>query len=794
MDFRARIASSHLFGKGKARILGLTTLISFLLFLVFLVQNIIFPLPIFKLEKLPSVSTYSSEGRLLRVFISGDGRYRMRVKLNEINPFLLKAIIAYEDRYFFYHFGVNPFSLVRAFMTNIKAGKIVCGGSTITMQIARMMEPKERNIFSKLIEIFRALQLELRYSKKELLEIYFNLAPYGGNIEGVQAASYLYFGKPPGQLSKGEVCLLVALPRNPEKTRPDKYFKNAHKIRKNVARRLLSFNLISKKGYDEIINEPLPKKRKELPFFAPHLAQIVKSIYPDKSIIITTLNYNLQIACEKLAKEYILPLRKTGITNLSVVVIENKTYKVKALVGSACFFDEKYSGQVNGGIAPRSPGSTLKPFLYAISLDEGIITPKMVIPDLPVDYTGYSPENYDGKYRGVVTCEEALFQSLNIPAVTLYSKTKNKFFNFLKEGGITTINKAFSHYGLALILGSCEVSLLELTNLYAGIANLGKFSSYRLIEDNNPPAEKRLLSLASCYIISEILAKGERPDLPSIWEATVDLPKIAWKTGTSYGRRDAWTIGYNPDYTVGVWIGNFSGEGHENLVGGEVATPLLFDLFKFLTKNLYSEKWFSKPEGVSLREVCAISGLPKGEFCDVGVEDFYIPGASTNKKCDFHKIVLIDNKTGYRLCPVCKQHKVYHERLFIQYPPQLATYFERNGYPVPKIPSHYPDCTTFVENKAPVIRSPSENGNYYVTDDVKEEYQRILFEASAPNSIKKIHWLVDGRLFSSKSPTEKVFYTPTAGKHKITCIDNEGNSSEVAINVVMKRGQPSAER
>lgn len=757
------------------------------LFLTFLVLNIIFPLPTFKLKKPPSISIYSSEGKLLRVFISQDGRYRMNVKLNEISPFLIKAILIYEDRYFFYHPGVNPFSLIRALVINIKAKRIVCGGSTITMQIARMMEPKERNILSKLIELFRALQLELKYSKKELLEIYFNLAPYGGNIEGVKSASYLYFGKPPGQLSKGEVCLLVALPRNPEKTRPDRYFKNAYKIRKNVANRLLSFNGISRKTYDEIISEPMPKKRKELPFFAPHLAELVKSISPDKDTIITTINYNLQTACERFAKEYILPLRKSGITQCSVVVIENKTHKVRALVGSAEFFDEKYSGQVNGAIAPRSPGSTLKPFLYAMALDEGIITPKMVIPDVPVDYTGYSPENYDGKYRGVVTAEEALFQSLNVVAVTFYSKTKNKFFNFLREGELTTIKKPFSHYGLSLILGSCEVSLLELTNLYTGIANLGKFSNYRLIEDNNLPGEKRLFSPASCYIISEILAKGERPDLPFIWEATVDLPKIAWKTGTSYGRRDAWSIGYNSDYTVGVWVGNFSGEGNENLVGGEVGTPLLFDIFNYLTKDFSSKRWYSKPDTINTREICEISGMPKNKYCPITVSDFYIPGVSSNKKCDYHKLLFIDSETDCRLCPVCKQNRKYHEKLFIQYPAQIATYFKRNGYPVEEIPSHYPDCTSLAEYKAPVIRSPSDSSNYYITKEVKEEYQRILFEASSPNSIRKIHWLVNGKLFSSVAPTEKIFYTPTPGKHRIACIDDEGNSSEVVINVVLKR-------
>lgn len=768
--------------KKKNLLISLVWTIPISLFVLFLIINLIFPLSSFKFDKLPSVSTYSQEGRLMRVFISSDGRYRARIKLNEINPFLIEAIINYEDKYFFYHFGINPISIIRAFITNSKARRTVCGGSTITMQIARMMEPKQRNITSKLIEIFRAFQLEWTFSKKELLEIYFNLAPYGGNIEGVRIASHLYFGKPPSQLSKGEVCLLVALPRNPEKVRPDRYLKNAYKMREKVAERLISNGIIDKKDYQEIINEPIPQKRRELPFIAPHLAQLIRLKYPDKDTLITTINFNLQTELEKRIREYILPLRKQGITQACVVVIENKTHKVKALIGSAEFFDKKFYGQVNGAIANRSPGSTLKPFLYALSLDEGIITPQMVLPDVPIDYSGYAPSNYDGEYRGHVTAEEALIQSLNTVAISLYAKTRDKFFNLLKNGGLSTLKMPFSHYGLALILGSCEINLLDLTNLYSGMANLGVFSDYRLIDDKNSTNQKRLLSSASCYIISEILAKGERVDLPNVWEATLDLPKIAWKTGTSYGRRDAWAIGYNPDWTVGVWVGNFTGEGHEKLVGGKVATPLLFDIFNYLP----SKRWFKKPESIEMVDVCVLSGLLKGKHCPVTKKDFYISGVSPGKRCDFHKNILIDEKTGYALCPVCKQNRQYREVLFVQYPPQIATYLKRGGYPVDVIPSHCPNCTALIENKAPVIRSPSQDCVYYITNEIDQRYQRIAFEASVHNSIKKIHWFVDGKMLFSVLPTEKVFYTPQEGRHKIVCLDDTGNSSEVLINVVLK--------
>lgn len=757
-----------------------------LLFTLLLSLNLIFKLPLSKLKKPCSVSVYSSEEKLLRVFISPDGRYRMKVRLGEIEPFLTKAIIAYEDRYFFYHFGVNPFSLWRAFITNLRAKRIICGGSTITMQIARMMEPKQRDILSKIIEIGRAIQLELKFSKQELLELYLNLAPYGGNIEGVKAASYLYFGKPPSQLSQSEVCLLVALPRHPEKVRPDKYLKNAYAMRKKVAQRLLLVKIISKKTYEEIINQPIPKKRRKLPLVAAHLADMVKLKYPHQETIVTTLDYHLQMACEKLLREYLLPLRKQNITQGSIVVIENKTHQVKSLVGSVEFFDQRYSGEVNGAISPRSPGSTLKPFLYALALDEGIITPKMALSDTPVDYSGYAPANYDGKYRGIITVTEALFQSRNIPAITLYAKLKDKFFNLLKEGGLTTLTKPSSYYGLALILGSCEVNLLELTNLYATVANLGRFSDYSLVAQTNLCSEKRLFSQASCYLISEMLSQGQRADLSSMWEKTIDLPKIAWKTGTSYGRRDAWSIGYNPDYTVGIWIGNFSGEGHENLIGKEVADPLLFSLFNYLTKRFSSKRWYLQPKTVEQRDVCEVSGLPPNEFCPVTITDFYIPGVSTNKKCDFHKLVLIDNVTGQRLCPLCKGNRGYQSRLVIQYPPHISTYFQRHGYPIDILPPHYFGCATILENKSPVIRSPSNGCIYYLTNEIKESYQKILFDASTPNSVSTIHWLVDDKLLFSVPATKKVFYTPTPGKHKIICLDEEGNSSESLIQVIKR--------
>ncbi len=815
--------------------------IVFCALLFLLLINILFPLPMDRLNPPSSVIVLDRHEKLLRAFTAPDEMWRIPSTIEDISPRLRMAVINYEDRYFRYHFGINPISIVRAAITNLKARRIVCGGSTITMQVARMMEPKPRTFKNKFMEAIRAIQLELSFSKDEILTYYFNMAPYGGNIVGSAAASYFYFSKDQKDLSLGEAALLAAIPNSPTALRPDAPASSARQGRDKVLNRLLRNGRITREQFQEALAEPVPDQRYPLPFIAPHLARELRGMYPQAFLekrlegrphpvgagrIVSTIDKNTQILARNILQDHMIPLRKHGVTTGAVVVMDTKTGEVLALVGSADFFDEKASGQVNGALAPRSPGSALKPFVYALALDRGIISPESLLTDVPVDYSGYRPVNYDDRFRGSVTARYALAHSLNVPAVNLAARLKSQsasssIYAFLKEGGITTLTEPEEHYGLSIVLGGCGVNLLELTNLYAGLANMGEFAPYRLsylaesdssfsgpklfgkkssqkfrsslfpkglkafselARLDQPVAKRgeRLLGKATAFILTEMLAEVERPDLPACWESSVNLPKVAWKTGTSYGHKDAWSIGYSPQFTVGVWIGNFDGVGSPAIVGAEAAGSILFDLFNALTKGKHS-RWYVRPAEVGQREVCALSGMAMSPYCSHLKEEYYIPGVSPIQTCTVHRAFAVDKETGARLCSHCRMGREYEMKVFEVWPPKMATWMERNGVSLDKIPEHYPECPKFMAGAGPVIHSPSANCEYAIRRGVDTEYQKILLEASVSNDASKIFWFLDSEIVFHGPPTEKVFITPVPGRHTLTCMDEEGRSAEMTL-------------
>ncbi|MFQ5751123.1 MAG: penicillin-binding protein 1C, partial [bacterium] len=629
-------------------------IIAFAPFLLFALANHLFPLPTEKLYPAASTIVLDRTGHMLRAFLAPDDMWRIRVSIDEVSPTLKKAVLAYEDKYFYWHFGVNPVSIVRAVIANLRAGQVVQGGSTLTMQVARMMEPKERTLVNKFIEAFRALQLEWRYSKDDILTLYFNMAPYGGNIVGIGAASYFYFKKSPEKLSLGETAILAAIPNSPNQFRPDHHPEAAKRARAKILNLLMQQDKITSKQREDALSESIPPVKYALPFFIPHLATKLIQMYPQTERLQTTIDHQIQSLTKTLLQTHLNPWQSRGIHNGAVVVIENQTQEVLAMVGSNDFFDDKNDGQVNGAMAPRSPGSALKPFIYALGIEHGLIAPQSLLNDVPVEYSGYRPVNYDELYHGAVTVEEALIHSLNVPAVNLYARLgEDGIYAFLKEAGISTLPKPKDYYGLSLILGGCEVTLLELTNLYAGLANQGLFRPVRLLKSQVNIEGKALFSAGACFILTEMLTRLRRPELPAVWEAAIDIPKVAWKTGTSYGHRDAWSIGYTPEYTIGVWVGNFDGKGVPELVGAEVAAPILMSLFEVLEKPT-SNRWFVQPESVELRQVCSVSGMPVSKFCVSRKEEWFLPGISPNQPCTIHQLIFIDKETGQRLCSHCR--------------------------------------------------------------------------------------------------------------------------------------------
>ena len=493
--------------------------------------------------------------QVLQSFLTYDDKWRLYTELNEISPNLKKAIINKEDKYFYYHPGINVFAVFRSLVNNIFYHKRTSGASTITMQVARMLAPKKRNYWSKLIEMFRALQLEWTFSKDEILQLYLNKVPYGGNIEGVKSASLFYFQKNPDFLSIAEITTLAIIPNRPNSLKIGKDNIYLVEARNKWLKRFEKEKVFTHAEVSDALSEPLTAKRNKSPRYAPHFCRRMIKMFPKMPLIKTNLDIKIQSEVEEITMNYMRRMQQRSIRNASVFIIDNKTGNVICYLGSADFNNSIDGGQVDGVKAIRQPGSTLKPLIYGLAIDKGWITPKTVMTDVSVNFEGYRPENFDRKFNGYVTAEQALSNSLNIPAVKLLARlTPDTLTKHLIEMDFKQVKKDEKQLGLSMALGGCGVRLEELTNMYAAFAREGRWQAIRWLRSKEPVHQSPILSSAAAFIITDILVQKERPDMPSAYENTYHLPKIAWKTGTSYGRRDAWSIGYNMRYTFGVVI------------------------------------------------------------------------------------------------------------------------------------------------------------------------------------------------------------------------------------------------
>lgn len=754
------------------------TLRFFLFFLAFFfLLDILFPLNI---KDDYSKMVYSSDNKLLYATMNSEDKWRMKCDLDEITPLLQKTIIEKEDKYFWLHFGINPFSIGRALFNNIIQGRRTSGASTITMQVARLLEPKERTYFNKIKEIFRALQLELHFSKREILQLYINLAPYGGNIEGMKTAAWFYLDQKPQTLSLAQIVTLSIIPNNPNMIKPG----SDYRILESERNRWLAYFEKEKTFKPELIDdakiEPLNFNRQSRPMNAPHLAWRLIKKYPDSLEIHSTINSEIQKKSEELVQNYSLSLQYMNITNAAVMIIDNNRHEVVGYLGSADFFNQKNSGQVDGVQAIRSPGSTLKPFLYALAIDKGLITPKMKIADVPMNFDGYAPQNYDEKYRGMVTIEQALAQSLNIPAVKILNDYGlYQFLNMMTKSGFKRVKLDHKKLGLSIILGGCGVKLEELCNLFSSFSNNGNYVKNRFIKGEITGSETPLMTAGASFLITENLTKLERPDMPIMWSNSTSIPKIAWKTGTSYGRRDAWSIGYNKDFTIGVWLGNFDGSGTPELTGAHIATPLLFQLFNSIDVS-QDRKWFAPPKELDYRIVCSESGLPPSEFCTNTIIDYFIPGVSPYQRCDHMKEVYVNEKESISYCRSCMPAKGYKSKFYQNLLPELINFYEEEKRPYQKIPEHNPSCNRIFNTLAPVITSLGDGMEYIL---ISGENQQLMLKCNADNTVKKVWWYIDNRLIQQAKVTDRVFFKPTAGNHKISCTDDKGRNSDIWIKV-----------
>lgn len=755
-----------------------TLLFWLFVFFLFHALNFIFPLHV---PIRYSTIVTAENGTVLHAFLTPDEKWRMYTELHEITPRLEKTIRYKEDKYFYYHFGINPLAVLRALYNNILKGKRTSGASTISMQVVRLLAPKERTYINKIVEMFRALQLEHQYTKQEILQLYLNLIPYGGNIEGVKAASVLYFDKLPDRLSIAELTALSIIPNRPQSLQLGENNIYIKKERNKWLKRFERDKLFSKTDIEDALSEPLHAYRREAPKLAPHFSYFVKLRCSNVPIIKTSLSLKTQTICEKLVKNYINKLYYKGIKNAAVLIINNKTNRIKTYIGSADFYNSDDAGQVDGIQAIRSPGSTLKPLLYALSFDEGVVTPKTVISDVPVNYSGYEPENYDGKFHGNVTVEECLAKSLNVPAVKLLNQLRPyQFIEILKSTGFQQIKTDEAKLGLSVVLGGCGVTLQELTTLYCAFANQGNWNELKYLQNNNADTcTKRIISKASSYMVTQILTRLKRPDLPLQWYNSAHLPKVAWKTGTSYGRRDAWSIGYNKSYTVGVWVGNFSGEGVQELNGANSAAPLLFKIFNTIDYDSPAG-WFIPPEDVEFRLVCSATGLLPNDYCKNLVIDSYIPTVSSNKRCNHLKHVWISPDSSISYCTACLPSSGYIKAMYRNYSPEMINYCETHQIAYDKIPAHNPDCERIFYKNSPQITSPVNGLDYYI--DVADSTE-LLLKCNTANDVDKVYWYINNRFYRSAGSAEKVFFVPDKGYVKISCTDDKGRNSDIVINV-----------
>ncbi len=732
-----------------------------------------------------SFSTLVSDrnGRPLKLRLADDERYRLFAPLDEIAEAAREATLLYEDRGFFGHPGVDPLALARASWTTYVRRTRPVGGSTITMQLARMrFDLDTRSPMGKLVQSARALQLERHYSKAEILEAYLNLAPYGGSVEGIATASRIYFEKPVSRLDLGEALALAVIPQNPAARFPVTAQGRANLLAAR-GRLLAAWQAEHAGGDDEALArarlDPVFRSPASLPDRAPHF---VRDRVPrdDRSEIRTTLDLDLQDLLERRIREYVDQRRRDGIENAAALLVDHRRMEVLAFVGSADFGDGAIAGQVNGVLARRSPGSTLKPLLYGLALDEGLIHPMTLLEDAPRRYAAYAPKNFDRGFMGPVFARDALIHSRNVPAASLLEGLDvARFRDWLGEAGVDELMPA-EHYGLALALGGSEMTMEELVRLYAVLAAGGVWRDLSATPGDGQPAARRLLSREASFLVLDMLRDVPRPDSSPSHRGAARQP-IAWKTGTSFGFRDAWSAGVAGRYVLAVWVGNFDGSPNPAFVGREAAAPLFFAVADSLGIPAASDQ---PPAGLNLRqvEVCATTGDLPGRHCPRTTRSWFIPGVSPIRESSVYRAVRIDPSTGFRSC---REDVETVQEIYEFWPSNLDAVFRRAGVSIRRPPPWSPECEldrTSASGFAPRIASP-QNSLVYHAPRRGGEQSTVLFSAVADGDANSLYWFVNDRFVAQVAAGEDYLWAPRTGRFTVRVADDLGRADTVSIAV-----------
>lgn len=778
-----------------------------------------------------STLVFDSKGRLLRATLAEDDQFRFPPCGISLPEKYITALILSEDKRFYLHPGVDPFALANAAYTNMRTGSRIRGGSTITMQVARLADPKPRTYRNKLIECLTAVRLSLHYSKEEILELYARNAPMGGNIVGIEAASYFYFEKPAGELTWAEASLLVVLPNSPSMINLERERPRLVRKRNGLLGRLFNAGIIDSLTHDMACAEPLPGHDRRLPFAAPHFTTMVlgrasasrgaaegvggrihdsretaegvggrergsRKITQnatdrsnDERRIVTTLDGDIQRRVYDAARLHNRILAGQGIENLAVLVAETGSGKVRAYIGSHDFHDLEHGGQVDGVLAHRSTGSLLKPFLVAKVLDRGPYTIASKIQDVPTFYGTFTPQNASKDFSGLVGVDRVLIESLNVPAVRLLNAYGlGDFYGFLVDSGLRGLFRSPMRYGLPLVIGGAEASLAELVTLYLSLGNLGERKAISFIgdEDDERQQGQRLFSAGAAWLVLDVLSRLARPGVEFYWDRFDNQVPVAWKTGTSYGQKDAWAVGVNGQWTIGVWAGNFTGEGNAALSGARSAAPLLFTLFNMLTRR-DREMWFEEPHN-DLKEVvcCAASGYPAGPYCPERITVTCPCRMRCTGTCPYHKRYLVDAATGRSVCSLCWSGiETEWDTLFIV-PPAVKEILVRNGRSVDAVPSHAAHCVTVRDEARLELVYPVDGIKIFVPRDFDGEHERIVFSAKHQRPSEHLFWYLNGTLIGETIGYHELAVELDAGPYRLTVQDEEGFTRSVSFDAYKK--------
>jgi penicillin-binding protein 1C len=748
-----------------------------------------------------STVVYSTDQLLLSAAIAADGQWRF--PLNDSLPYKFEtALLQFEDEHFYNHNGIYLPAVVRAVKNNVSQGKVTSGASTLTMQVVRLSRKNPpRSLTEKVLEMIRALRLECTHSKKKILQLYAANAPFGGNVVGLEAAAWRYYGRSPHQLSWAEAATLAVLPNAPSLIFPGKNQEKLLQKRNRLLRKL------HKKGYldEETLAlsylEPLPEKPYPLPQHAPHLLHTLRKKNRDTHTFYTTLRSELQLQVTEVVQRNLQSLQSNGVHNAAVIVVEVKTGNVLAYVGNSQDPTNAHQNSVDVIQAPRSTGSILKPFLYAAMLNDGRMLPSTLIPDIPIAYDGFSPQNYTETFDGAVPAAKALSRSLNIPSVImLRDYGYPRFYHLLKKLPLHTLHQPADHYGLSLILGGAEGSLWDITHAYAGLSRTliryvqsggnyytSTFQLKNILQNTSSQIEQEdqfpLFSAGSIWSTYQSLLEVNRPETELGWEAYDQSKPIAWKTGTSFGNRDAWAVGTTPEYVVGVWVGNANGQGRPELTGLTSAAPILFNVFDFLPIRTSFPCPF---DDLVQKEICEQSGMIAHTHC-TNVQATYVPKTPhSSGVCSYHRLIHLDSLEQYQVNSTCYSSAAMRSVPWFELPPVQAHYYRVLHPEYTSPPSYLEGCQGDQESPIALIY-PKSDAKLFLPKNETGKQQPLLLKATHRSGEATLYWHIDNVYMGSTKHIHDINVSLDHGQHLLTLVDEDGNTFEKRIEILESR-------